>query len=304
MLRSVLLYLSERMRIQNFVLNSKIASKRSRRFVAGESLDEAIGAVSDLNEMAMAVTLDHLGEEVESEEQAKAATDDYIKILERLKSESGITATISIKPTQIGLAIDRELCLENMKRLAEAARQQGNFVRMDMEASDYVDATLTVFHALFDEYKNIGAVIQSYLRRSEDDVRELARRGAPVRLCKGAYNEPEDLAFQKKGEINDSYVRLLEILMDSESPVGIATHDDLMLEEGKRLIHEHSDRAAPVEFQMLYGVRRDMHAKLVEEGYGMRIYVPYGNEWYPYFMRRMAERPANLLFVLRAMRGK
>ena len=301
MLRSVLLSLSERKRLQNFVLNSKIARKRSRRFVAGESLDEAIGAVGDLNEMAMAVTLDHLGEEVESEEQAKAATVDYIKILERLKSESGITATISIKPTQIGLAIDRELCLENMKRLAEAARQQGNFVRMDMEASDYVDATLTVFHALFDEYKNIGAVIQSYLRRSEEDVRELARRGAPVRLCKGAYNEPEDLAFQKKGEINDSYVRLLEILMDSESPVGIATHDDLMLEEGKRLIHEHSDRAAPVEFQMLYGVRRDMHAKLVEDGYGMRIYVPYGNEWYPYFMRRMAERPANLLFVLRAM---
>jgi proline dehydrogenase len=304
MLRSVLLYLSERRRLQNFVLNSKVARKRSRRFVAGETLDEAIGAVGDLNGLGMDVTLDHLGEAVESEGQARAATDDYIKILERLKSENGIKSTISIKPTQIGLAIDRDLCQENMRRVAAAARQQGNFVRMDMEASDYVDATLEVFYALFDEYDNIGAVIQSYLRRSEDDVRELARRGAPVRLCKGAYKEPEDLAFQKKSEINDSYVRLLEILMDSESPVGIATHDDLMLEEGKRLIHEHSDRAAPVEFQMLYGVRRDMHAMLVEEGYGMRIYVPYGNEWYPYFMRRMAERPANLLFVLRAMSGK
>jgi proline dehydrogenase len=304
MLRSVLLYLSERKRLQNFVLNSKVARKRSRRFVAGETLDEAIGAVGDLNGLGMDVTLDHLGEAVESEGQARAATDDYSKILERLKSENGIKSTISIKPTQIGLAIDRDLCQENMKRVAAAARQQGNFVRMDMEASDYVDATLEVFYALFDEYDNIGAVIQSYLRRSEDDVRELARRGAPVRLCKGAYKEPEDLAFQKKSEINDSYVRLLEILMDSESPVGIATHDDLMLEEGKRLIHEHSDRAAPVEFQMLYGVRRDMHAMLVEEGYGMRIYVPYGNEWYPYFMRRMAERPANLLFVLRAMSGK
>jgi proline dehydrogenase len=304
MLRSVLLYLSERKRLQNFVLNSKVARKRSRRFVAGETLDEAIGAVGDLNGLGMDVTLDHLGEAVESEGQARAATDDYIKILERLKSENGIKSTISIKPTQIGLAIDRDLCQENMRRVAAAARQQGNFVRMDMEASDYVDATLEVFYALFDEYDNIGAVIQSYLRRSEDDVRELARRGAPVRLCKGAYKEPEDLAFQKKSEINDSYVRLLEILMDSESPVGIATHDDLMLEEGKRLIHEHSDRAAPVEFQMLYGVRRDMHAMLVEEGYGMRIYVPYGNEWYPYFMRRMAERPANLLFVLRAMSGK
>jgi proline dehydrogenase len=191
-----------------------------------------------------------------------------------------------------------------MRRLAEAAQRHENFVRMDMEASEYVDATLDVFYALFQEFKNIGAVIQSYLRRSEDDVRKLASLGAPVRLCKGAYKEPAELAFQKKREIDDAYVRLLEILMDSNAPVGIATHDDRMLDAGKRLIGEHSDRKAPAEFQMLYGVRRDMHTKLVEQGFGMRIYVPYGNEWYPYFMRRMAERPANLLFVLRAMGGK
>jgi proline dehydrogenase len=304
MLRSVLLYLSEQKRLQNFVLNSKLARKRSRRFVAGETLDEAIGAVRNLNGSGMDVTLDHLGEAVESEQQARAATDDYIKILDRLSSENGVKATISIKPTQIGLAIDRELCLENMRRLAEAAQRHENFVRMDMEASEYVDATLDVFYALFQEFKNIGAVIQSYLRRSEDDVRKLASLGAPVRLCKGAYKEPAELAFQKKREIDDAYVRLLEILMDSNAPVGIATHDDRMLDAGKRLIGEHSDRKAPAEFQMLYGVRRDMHTKLVEQGFGMRIYVPYGNEWYPYFMRRMAERPANLLFVLRAMGGK
>jgi proline dehydrogenase len=304
MLRSVLLYLSEQKRLQNFVLNSKLARKRSRRFVAGETLDDAIGAVHSLNGSGMDVTLDHLGEAVESEKQARSATTDYIKILDRLSAEDGIKATISIKPTQIGLAIDRELCFENMSRLAEAARGHGNFVRMDMEASEYVDATLEVFYRLFQEFKNIGAVIQSYLRRSEDDVRELANRGAPVRLCKGAYKEPEALAFQKKREIDDSYVRLMEILMDSEAPLGIATHDDRMIDAGKRLIREYANRAAPVEFQMLYGVRRDMHAKLVGGGVGMRIYVPYGNEWYPYFMRRMAERPANLLFVLRALGGK
>lgn len=304
MLRSVLLYLSEQKRLQSFVLNSKFARKRSRRFVAGEALDEAIAAVGELNSRGMDVTLDHLGEAVESEEQASKATDDYIKILERLAGESGVEATISIKPTQIGLAIDRDLCLKNMRRLAESARGHRNFIRMDMEASNYVDGTLSVFYELFDEFDNIGTVIQSYLRRSEEDTRELARRGAPVRLCKGAYSEPVDLAFQKKAEIDDNYVRLLEILMDSRAPVGIATHDDKMLAAGKRLIEEHAGRTAPVEFQMLYGVRRDLHAKLVDEGYGMRVYVPYGSEWYPYFMRRMAERPANLLFVLRAMGGK
>ncbi|UCC83013.1 MAG: proline dehydrogenase family protein [Gemmatimonadota bacterium] len=304
MLRSVLLYLSEQKRLQNFVLGSKFARKRSRRFVAGETLDEAIGAVRGLNARGMDVTLDHLGECVESEDQADKATDDYIRILDRLAAESGVEATISIKPTQIGLAIDRDLCLKNMRRLAESASAQGNFVRMDMEASCYVDSTLSVFYELSDEFKNIGAVIQSYLRRSEDDVRELSRRGAPVRLCKGAYKEPAQLAFQKKQEIDDSYVKLLEILMDSDAPVGIATHDDLMIDAGKRLIRARPDRKAHVEFQMLYGIRRDMQARLVEERYGMRVYVPYGTEWYPYFMRRMAERPANLFFALRAMGGK
>jgi proline dehydrogenase len=304
MLRSVLLYLSEQKRLQSFVLGSKFARKRSRRFVAGETLDEAIGAVRALNARGMDVTLDHLGESVESEGQANKATDDYIRILDRLATENGVTATVSIKPTQIGLAIDRDLCLTNMRRLAQSAHAQGNFVRMDMEASCYVDTTLSVFYELSDEFKNIGAVIQSYLRRSEEDVRELARRGAPVRLCKGAYKEPAEAAFQKRQDIDDSYVQLLEILMDSEAPIGIATHDDLMIDAGKRLMRERPDREAPVEFQMLYGVRRDMQARLIEEGYGMRVYVPYGNEWYPYFMRRMAERPANLLFVLRAMGGK
>lgn len=304
MLRSLLLYLSERKRIQRFILKRKLARRVSSRFVAGETLDEAVAVVRDLNARGMDVTLDHLGESVEREYQAVQATDDYIEILERIDKEDGCTATISIKPSQIGLAIDPELCRRNLRRLAETARERGNFVRIDMESSDFTELTLNLFYELFEEFKNLGVVIQSYLRRSEADVRKLAALAAPVRLCKGAYKEPEELAFQKKSEVNDSFVRLLEILMDSQSPLAVATHDGLMIEAAKRLMNDMPDRQAPVEFQMLYGIRRDLQARLVEDGYRMRIYVPYGNEWYPYFMRRMAERPANLFFVLRALGGK
>ena len=304
MLRSLLLYLSEQKRIQSFILRRKLARRVSRRFVAGETLDDAVAVVRNLNAQGMDVTLDHLGESVEREYQAIQATDDYIEILERIDSQDGCTATISIKPTQIGLAIDPDLCRRNLRRLAEAARERGNFVRIDMESSDFTELTLAVFYGLFEEFKNLGVVIQSYLRRSEADVRKLAAMAAPVRLCKGAYKEPEELAFQKKSEVNDNFVRLLDILMNSEAPLAVATHDGLMIDAAKRLVREMPDRQAPVEFQMLYGIRRDLQARLVEEGYRMRIYVPYGNEWYPYFMRRMAERPANLFFVLRAMGGK
>ncbi len=304
MLRSALLYLSEQKGLQNFILRSKLARGMSHRFVAGERLDEAIEVTRDLNARGMDVTLDHLGEAVEREDQANRATDDYIKILERIDSENGVNASISIKPTQLGLAIDPELALQNLQRLGDAAREYENFVRIDMESSDYTQSTLDVFFALFHDNKNLGTVIQSYLRRSEDDIRKLASMAAPVRLCKGAYKEPEELAFQRKSEVDDSYVRLLEILMDSESPLAIATHDHAMIDAGKRLISKYPNRRAPVEFQMLYGIRRDLQARLVEEGYKMRVYVPYGSDWYPYFMRRMAERPANLFFVLRASVGK
>ena len=304
MLRSTLLYLSEKKSLQDFILRSKLARGMSRRFVAGETLDEAIKVTRDLHARGMDVTLDNLGEAVEREDQATQATDDYIEILERIDKEDGTEASISIKPTQLGLAIDPELARVNLLRLGEAAREYGNFVRIDMESTDYTGSTLDVFHALLEENKNLGTVIQSYLRRSEDDIRKLASVAAPVRLCKGAYKEPEDLAFQMKQEVDDSYVKLLEILMDSDSPLAIATHDHVMIDAGKRLIKEYPNREAPVEFQMLYGIRRDLQARLVEQGYKMRVYVPYGSDWYPYFMRRMAERPANLFFVLRASVGK
>jgi len=304
MLRSVLLYLSEQKALQDFILRRKLARSMSHRFVAGETLDEAVEVARDLNARGMDVTLDHLGEAVEGEDQAARATDDYIKIFERIAKESGVEASISIKPTQLGLAIDPDLCRTNLRRLAEAARGFGNFVRIDMESTDYTRSTLEVFFELFDEFENIGTVIQSYLRRSEDDIRKLASVAAPVRLCKGAYKEPEDLAFQEKKEVDESFVRLLEILIDSEAPLAVASHDHLMIDAAKRLMKENKGRQAPIEFQMLYGIRRDLQARLVEQGYKMRVYVPYGSDWYPYFMRRMAERPANLFFVLRASVGK
>ncbi len=300
MLRSTLLYLSERKGLQNFIVRRKLPRRISRRFVAGETLDEAIEVTRDLNARGMPVTLDHLGESVEREDQAMRAADDYIAILERVHRER-VRTGISIKLTQIGLAIDHELCRKNLRRIAESARDLDNFVRIDMEASEYVEATLRLYYELSEEFGNLGAVIQSYLRRSEDDVRELGSRGASVRLCKGAYMEPEEVAFQKKSEVDTSFVRLLEILMQCDSPLAIATHDTRMIDVAKRLMQQNPRRDASVEFQMLYGVRRNLQAQLVHEGYRMRVYVPYGTEWYAYFMRRMAERPANLFFVLKTL---
>ncbi len=303
MLRSLLLYLSERKRLQDIILSQKFARGLARRFMAGETLDEAINVTRELNANGMSVTLDHLGESVEREDQAARAAQGYIAILERVHKEQ-VKTGISIKLTQIGLAIDRELCRRHLRSIVETAQRYGSFVRIDMEASEYVEPTLELFYGLSDEFRNVGAVIQSYLRRSESDVNELSSRGASVRLCKGAYKEPEDVAFQKKQEVDAAYERLLEILMNSNSPLAVATHDSRMIGAAIRLMRTKSKRKAPVEFQMLYGVRRDVQAQLVAEGYRMRVYVPFGTEWYAYFMRRMAERPANLLFVLRALKGR
>ena len=302
MFRRLLLYLSERRGLQRFILRRELARRVAYRFVAGENLDMAIEATRELNGRGMKVTLDRLGESVDSREQAERAAGEYIAALERIERQK-LDAGISIKLTQIGLAIDNELCRANLRKIAEAAGRYGNFVRIDMESSAYVQGTLDLFYEAFAEYRDLGVVIQSYLRRSESDVRELASRGAPVRLCKGAYKEPEQIAFQSKDEVDANYVQLLEILMESGSPLAIATHDSEMIEAAKRL---GKDRLADpgLEFQMLYGVRRDLQAQLVAEGYRMRIYVPYGTEWYPYFMRRMAERPANVIFVMRALMGR
>ena len=272
------------------------------RFVAGETLDEALDASKQLNELGFHVTLDFLGESVTDEERAEAATGSYLTSLERIPG-SGARATISLKPTQLGLAIDTELCYRNLLRIVSRAHELDNFVRIDMESSAYTQSTLDVFERVFERHRNVGVVIQSYMRRSEADVARLVQIGAPVRLCKGAYDEPVSVAFQHKHEVDENYVKLMRQLLGGGAPTAIATHDEKMVEATLAFVREQGIDPQAFEFQMLYGVRRDYQRKIVDEGHRMRIYVPYGSEWYSYLMRRMAERPANLVFVTRAVFG-
>lgn len=302
MLRKTLLYLSERQGLQDFLMRRKFARRVAARFVAGDTLDEAIGVVRELNARGMKVTLDHLGESVSSPRAAAEATTDYVRLLERLDREE-VDSGVSIKLTQLGLSIDEELCRVQLRRIAEAAREHRRFVRIDMEGFEYVEPTLRLFRELYPEFERLGVVIQSYLRRSESDVRDLCRAGAPVRLCKGAYQADEEVAYRSRRAIDENFERLLELLIDCGVPLAVATHDHRMIEAARRLKGDRVKDDAEFEFQMLYGVRRDLQERLVRQGYRMRIYVPYGTEWYPYFMRRMAERPANFLFVLRALLG-
>jgi len=273
------------------------------RFVAGETSAEALNAVQSLNQAGFRVTLDYLGESVRSPDEAEQATQAYVDSLGEIAA-SNASSTISLKLTQLGLDIDEELCTRNVNRIVARAAELDSFVRIDMEDSDHTAPTLRVFHRVFSEHRNVGIVIQSYLHRSAEDVDQLVACGAPVRLCKGAYQEPGTVAFQRKSEIDDNYILLMKRLLDGGVSTAIATHDDRMIDATRSYIDEGGISKDSLEFQMLYGVRRDYQAQLVEEGYAVRIYVPYGTEWYPYLMRRMAERPANLLFVMRALLGK
>ena len=273
------------------------------RFVAGETSAEALNAVQSLNQAGFRVTLDYLGESVRSPDEAEQATQAYVDSLGEIHA-SNASSTISLKLTQLGLDIDEELCTRNVNRIVARAAELDSFVRIDMEDSDHTAPTLRVFHRVFSEHRNVGIVIQSYLHRSAEDVDQLVACGAPVRLCKGAYQEPGTVAFQRKSEIDDNYIHLMKRLLDGGVSTAIATHDDRMIDATRSHIDEGGISTDSLEFQMLYGVRRDYQAQLVEEGYVVRIYVPYGTEWYPYLMRRMAERPANLLFVMRALLGK
>lgn len=305
-----MLFLSERERAKDVLLKLPRARRVAERFVAGEGIDEALAAVRDLNERGLRATLDYLGESVTDREEARRATRSYRESLSRIDAHPA-RSTISLKLTQLGLDIDEGFCAGNLREIVALASELGNFVRIDMEGSEHTEATLRVFRTVFPEHRNVGVVIQSYLRRSAEDVEELVRIGAPVRLCKGAYDEPPEVAFQHREEVDASYVRLMRRLLDGipadAAPVNgmprvaIATHDDAMLEATRRYAAERGLGSEAFEFQMLYGVRRDEQTRLVGEGYELRVYVPYGGQWYPYFMRRMAERPANLLFVLRAL---
>jgi proline dehydrogenase len=273
----------------------------ARRFIAGESIAEAVEAVKGVAAQGLLLTLDYLGESVRTTEEADAATRDYLRILDAIV-QSGIERNVSLKLTQLGLDVDRATCVDNLRRILDPATEHGFFVRIDMENSPYTDVTLRVFETLWGQgYHNIGVVLQSYLMRSEADLRRVNAIGARIRLVKGAYKEPKTVAYQKKTEVDEAFVRLMQLLLDEGHYPAIATHDPHMIDATKAYAAEKGYTRDRFEFQMLYGIRRDLQASLAAEGYPMRIYVPFGSQWFPYFMRRLGERPANVGFVLKGL---
>jgi proline dehydrogenase len=273
----------------------------ARRFIAGETIDEAVHAVRGIAERGLLLTLDYLGESVATADEADAATREYLRILQAIV-DSGIERNVSLKLTQLGLDVDRATCVDNLRRILDPATEHGFFVRIDMENSPYTEVTLQIFETLWQQgYRNIGVVLQSYLLRSDDDLRRAHALGARVRLVKGAYKEPKQVAYQKKKEVDDAFVRLMQRLLDDNPYPAIATHDPAMIDATKRYAAERGHGRDRFEFQMLYGIRRDLQTELVNDGYRMRLYVPFGRQWFPYFMRRLGERPANVGFVLRGI---
>ena len=298
MLRSTLLYLSDQPQVFRFVRNNRLAKGFARRFVAGETLDDALTAVRALNAKGMSASLDELGESVTNEREARAVRDSYLNILDQLAAER-LNANVSVKLTALGLDVSEELCVTHMQDLLERARAHRTFVRIDMESSAYTDRTLRLFEERFypSFREHVGIVLQSYLYRTGADTQRAIEIKCRVRLCKGAYKEPAAVAFPDKRDVDANYVKCMHALLDVGNYPGIATHDAAIIDEAKR--YATAQRIAPerFEFQMLYGVRRDLQEKLRAEGWGMRVYVPFGTQWYPYLMRRLAERPANMMFL-------
>lgn len=299
MLRSTFLWLSERRGVFGFVRRNGLARRFASRFVAGETLDSAIDATRDLNAQDLAVSLDHLGESVARAAEATRARDEALAILDRIAS-TGLDANISVKLTQMGLDVDAALAVENMRRILERAKTYGTFVRVDMEAAAYVQRTLDLFHdTLHPEFGDlVGVVIQSMLRRAADDVERLIGARARVRLVKGAYAESDAVAFPDKRDVDETFARLTERLLESGNYPAIATHDEHLIEHATSYARAHDIPATRFEFQMLYGVRRDLQQRLRRDGHTVRVYVPFGTEWYPYLLRRLAERPANVAFIV------
>jgi proline dehydrogenase len=313
MLRAILIYLSRVTWARNIVTHWGFAWRAASRFVAGETLDDAIRVIQALNSRGISATLDHLGEHTTNEAEANRATEDILKAIDAI-DESHICANVSIKLTQIGLALGEAICAENLRRILSRARDHHNFVRLDMEDSPWVDQTLDLYLQMVQTgLTNTGVVLQSYLYRSAADMERILEHGGRIRLCKGAYNEPPNVAFPDKKDVDSNYDRLSEILIEGAlehnsqalSPDGktppipaIASHDPQRLAHAKAYAQKKGLPSDAIEFQMLYGIRRDLQEQAVQEGYPVRIYVPYGTEWYPYFVRRLAERPANLWFFI------
>jgi proline dehydrogenase len=298
MTRAFFLFLSQQRTLRRWVENSSLSGKLTRRFVAGKTLDDEIRVCSRLNQERILSTIDRLGENVTSLDEATASLDSYLHVLDRIR-QSNLPSTVSIKLTQFGLDFSAEACYENVRRLVSKGKDFGTRIEIDMESSAYTGRTLDIVCRLHRELGNVRAVIQAYLRRTASDIERLCGLGVPVRLCKGAYDEPSSVAFPAKSEVDANYVAMMKLLLDCGPYPAIATHDEAMVAAALRHTAAHEIAPDRFEFQMLYGIRRDLQKRLVDQGHRLRLYVPYGDAWYPYFMRRLAERPANVFFLLR-----
>jgi proline dehydrogenase len=297
MLRSTLLHLSEQRWLRNWMENSSTSRKMTSRFVAGSSLSDGIQVLKNLSKDKILGSLDYLGENVKNLEEALQSRDSYLAALHQIHSEQ-LPATVSLKLTQFGLDLSETACLDNVAALLSCARDIGTRVEIDMESTVYTDRTLAVVKEMQARFPgHVRAVIQAYLFRSEADIKALSALGIPVRLCKGAYREPANAAYPAKADVDQNYVHLMRLLFSEGNYPAIASHDESIIQSALRHIQEQNIDPARFEFQMLYGIRRDLQRQLVQKGFRLRLYVPYGNAWYPYFMRRLAERPANLLFL-------
>ena len=297
-MRSLLLRLSESKRLAPLMMSNGVSRRVARRFVAGEKLDEALEAAKEVNRALQLASLDLLGENVSDEAGARRAADEYIAIFDRIAQEH-LDANVSLKLTQLGLDLSEDLCRELLEKIAAHAATQSNFVRVDMEGSAYTQRTVELVKRVRSEYSNVGTVMQAYLYRTEQDVQDLLAVGCRLRLCKGAYQEPPEVAYPKKADVDANYVKLMRILLASGIYHGIATHDPAMIRATLDFVREKDMKRDRFEFQMLYGIRTDLQQKLVRDGYRVRVYIPFGVDWFPYFMRRLAERPANVTFFLR-----
>lgn len=298
--RSALIYLSRQEGLKEFAARFSLFKKLTTRFIAGESIDEAITAIREINALGCTASFDHLNEGVTNAAATEGEVAEYLNVLAKI-DETGIKSNVSIKLTQFGLEIDPELAYRNARRIVEDAHRRGNFVRVDMEGSNVTQVTIDIFKRLRAEFglNDVGIVVQSYLYRTLEDARALVKIPARIRLCKGAYNEPPEVAFPEKQKVDENYVQVMQVLLSSGVYHGIATHDPKMIDATVNFAQREGIGKDAFEFQMLYGIRRDLQEQLARDGWGMRVYVPYGKHWYPYFMRRLAERPANIWFVMK-----
>jgi proline dehydrogenase len=299
-MRSFLLHLSENKRLAPLIMKNAISRRVARRFVAGETLDDAIEAAREVNRTKRSASLDLLGENVSDEAGARRAAEGYLAIFDRIAREK-IDANVSLKLTQLGLDLGEPHCQTLLEGIVRHAAELGNFVRIDMEGSAYTQRTVEITKRVRAKYSNVGTVMQAYLYRAEQDVNGLLSAGCRMRLCKGAYQEPPEIAFPKKEDVDANYIQLMKVLLSSGIYHGIATHDPAMIQATKDFVRERNIGPEKFEFQMLYGIRTDLQEQLVREGYRLRVYIPFGTDWFPYFMRRLAERPANVAFFLRSL---